>query len=195
MNSPSEPLKSDLIAGEGVSFLIRWRGTQQGPYSMRLIEKKLAANEIGLLHEILHNAKWITIRDFLAKREASLRAQRQAQEEHDLRAKDEQQRREQEESARAAREQEERLQLQAKILVEERRKRDFPPREEESGVRCPMCNSTQIAGHKQGFDVGRAVVGDLLLGPLGLLGGMIGKDRVKITCLKCGHVFEPGQSR
>ena len=60
-------------------------------------------------------------------------------------------------------------------------------------IKCPVCKSTQITPNKKGFGLGKAVVGGLLLGPIGLLGGVIGSDKIKITCLACGHVFEPGQ--
>ena len=58
---------------------------------------------------------------------------------------------------------------------------------------CPRCRSTQLSADKQGFGLGKAAVGGLLLGPLGLLGGAIGSNKVKITCMSCGHVFAPGQ--
>jgi|ERR1043166_138666 tellurium resistance protein TerD len=59
-------------------------------------------------------------------------------------------------------------------------------------VRCPKCQSSQIAANKKGFGLGKAAVGGILLGPVGLLGGMIGGNKIAITCLKCGNVFEPG---
>ena len=62
-------------------------------------------------------------------------------------------------------------------------------------VRCPKCRSTQITANKKGFGLGKAAVGGVLLGPLGLLGGVIGGNKIRITCLKCGHVFQPGESR
>jgi ribosomal protein S27E len=194
MSNFTELSQVHLAPGENAQFLVRWRGKQEGPYSAELIEEKLSANEIGLLHEILHNGQWITIRDFLSEQETALRVQRQMREEQERHARTEQERREREEAERNAREQEERVQLQAAMLVEQQRKKDLPPQKQDSGVCCPRCKSTQIAGHKQGFDVRKAVLGDLLLGPVGLLGGMIGGDQIKITCLKCGHVFAPGQS-
>ena len=64
-------------------MLIRWRGRQEGPYSVAAIEQKLAANEIGLLHEVCHNSKWITLRDYLSERTAVREAQRLATEEQE----------------------------------------------------------------------------------------------------------------
>lgn len=60
-------------------------------------------------------------------------------------------------------------------------------------VRCPKCNSTQIAANQKGFGVGKATTGAVLLGPLGLLGGFVGSSKVKVTCLRCGHQWEPGK--
>jgi len=65
--------------GAGAKFLMRWRGRQEGPYPVSVIEAKLAANEIGLLHEILYRDKWITLRDYILEREAVVRAELQAQ--------------------------------------------------------------------------------------------------------------------
>lgn len=58
-------------------------------------------------------------------------------------------------------------------------------------VRCPLCRSNQISVSKKGFGVGKAAVGALLLGPLGLAGGMLGSRKVFLSCLKCGHQWEP----
>ena len=48
-----------LSDDSNVTFLIRWRGRQEGPYTAAVIEAKLAANQIGLLHEIAHNGQWV----------------------------------------------------------------------------------------------------------------------------------------
>jgi len=64
--------------------------------------------------------------------------------------------------------------------------------DQETPVTCPRCGSTQILPHKKGFSSGTAAVGCLLAGPVGLAGGMIGSNRIKLACLKCGEVFDPG---
>jgi len=110
-NNPSTPHAS-FSDDSSATFLIRWRGRQEGPYTAAIIEAKLAANQIGLLHEISHNGQWITLRDYLAERDGILRAQRQAREEQERRAR--------EEAERQAREREE--QRRAETLAEERRK-------------------------------------------------------------------------
>lgn len=63
------------------------------------------------------------------------------------------------------------------------------PQEEQ--VKCPKCRSTQITASKKGFGVGKAAAGAVLLGPLGLAGGMIGSNQLLLSCLKCGHQWEP----
>lgn len=62
-----------------------------------------------------------------------------------------------------------------------------------SEVLCPKCGSDQITANKKGFSGKKAVVGGLLTGGVGLLAGTIGSNKVKITCLACGHEFKPGQ--
>jgi len=101
-----------LSDDSSATFLIRWRGRQEGPYTAAVIETKLAANQIGLLHEISHNGQWITLRDYFAERETFLRAERQAQEEQDRRTR--------EEAERQAKGREE--QRRTELLAEERRR-------------------------------------------------------------------------
>jgi hypothetical protein len=103
---------AELSDGAGAQFLVRWRGRQEGPYPAAVIEVKLAANEIGLLHEIFYNGKWVTIRDYVAERETVLRAENQAREDQEKRMR--------QAAEQEAREQEEHR--QAEILAEERRR-------------------------------------------------------------------------
>ena len=59
---------------------------------------------------------------------------------------------------------------------------------------CPKCYSTSLSANKNGFGVGKAVVGAALTnGAIGLLAGTIGSQKVKVTCLKCGHQFWAGK--
>ena len=57
---------------------------------------------------------------------------------------------------------------------------------------CPRCLSTDIRDDKKGYGLGKGLAGAIVAGPLGLAAGMIGKDNVKCTCLKCGYKFKAG---
>ena len=60
-------------------------------------------------------------------------------------------------------------------------------------LKCPKCSSTQLHAGSKGFGLGKAAAGGLLLGPVGLLGGMIGSKKVIITCLNCGKKWRAGK--
>lgn len=66
---------------------------------------------------------------------------------------------------------------------------------EKDCINCPKCKSTQFTANKKGFSLGNAITGDLLVGPVRLLGGVIGSNDIVITCLKCGHKWKPGNIR
>lgn len=59
-------------------------------------------------------------------------------------------------------------------------------------IKCPNCNSTNLTANKKGYSAGKAVAGTLLTGGIGLLGGFLGSDKIRITCLKCGHSWSAG---
>lgn len=52
---------------------------------------------------------------------------------------------------------------------------------------CPYCGSTHVTFHKKGFNEGKALLGVALIGYWGAFCGVPGKNRIKGTCLKCGH--------
>lgn len=60
-------------------------------------------------------------------------------------------------------------------------------------IRCPKCGSTQITAGNKGFSTGKAIVGDIVAGPVGLVAGNIGSKKTIITCLNCGHKWEAGK--
>lgn len=59
---------------------------------------------------------------------------------------------------------------------------------------CPNCHSTNIRTGQKGFGIGKAAIGGLILGPIGLLGGFIGKNQLKFTCMSCGKSWSPNQT-
>ncbi len=65
-------------------------------------------------------------------------------------------------------------------------------------IKCPKCGSTQLTANKKGFSLGNAVKG-VAAGFVGIPGGVLwgfkGKNKVIITCLKCGKEFKPGESK
>lgn len=60
-------------------------------------------------------------------------------------------------------------------------------------IKCPKCGSNQLSANKKGFSGRKAVGGAILTGGIGLLAGTIGSNKIRITCLACGHQFKPGE--
>ena len=58
-------------------------------------------------------------------------------------------------------------------------------------IKCPKCNSMNISTGKKGFGLGKAAGGLILLGPVGLLGGMIGRKKIELVCQACGKKWKP----
>jgi tellurium resistance protein TerD len=63
---------------------------------------------------------------------------------------------------------------------------------DDNSVRCPKCGCSQLSTEKKGMSGSDACCGALLLGPLGLLCGLHGANKVIVTCLKCGHQWSRG---
>lgn len=62
---------------------------------------------------------------------------------------------------------------------------------------CPKCKLTPQGGIMKpigertgGFSVGKAAVGGVLLGPVGLVAGALGKKKVTLVCDNCGYTVE-----
>ena len=56
---------------------------------------------------------------------------------------------------------------------------------------CPKCGSTSLSSDKQGFGVGKAVIGaGLVSNPIGLVAGNINSKKIHVTCLNCGHKWK-----
>lgn len=59
---------------------------------------------------------------------------------------------------------------------------------------CPVCQERSgwklVDTSKKGFSVGKAAFGAVLLGPVGLVGGALGKKKATYYCAKCGFQHE-----
>jgi hypothetical protein len=56
---------------------------------------------------------------------------------------------------------------------------------------CPKCMSTSISAQKKGFGIGKAVVAAELLNPIdGIFIGGIGRNKMYLYCMNCGHKFK-----
>ena len=58
-------------------------------------------------------------------------------------------------------------------------------------IYCPKCHSTNLHIDKKGFSGGKALAGVITFGMIGALAGTIGSNNIEITCLNCGHKFNP----
>lgn len=57
-------------------------------------------------------------------------------------------------------------------------------------IKCPKCGLMNIGIGQKGFSLGKAAVGGILLGPVGLLGGMIGRKNTEFVCKACGYTWK-----
>lgn len=58
-------------------------------------------------------------------------------------------------------------------------------------ITCPKCGSMNFSIGKKGFGLGKATAGAILLGPIGLLGGLMGRKDVEFVCLNCNNKWKP----
>ncbi len=59
---------------------------------------------------------------------------------------------------------------------------------------CPKCGSTSLTANKKGYGIGKGLIGAAVIAnPIGLAAGNIGRQKVLVTCLNCGHQFKPGK--
>ncbi len=52
---------------------------------------------------------------------------------------------------------------------------------------CPQCGSQNIQMDEKGFDIGEAIAGNILLGPIGILLGAMESDDTVYKCKACGY--------
>ena len=59
---------------------------------------------------------------------------------------------------------------------------------------CPMCKKSDkwkmVDTQKKGFSVGKAALGAVLFGPVGVIGGALGKKKYFYYCGNCGFSHE-----
>ena len=82
------------------------------------------------------------------------------------------------------------VRLQQAQIIQQQRLLEEQRRQFDAQAKCPRCGSTSLSGGKQGFGVGKAVAGVVLLGGFGLLAGEIGANKTVITCVNCGYKFK-----
>jgi len=58
-------------------------------------------------------------------------------------------------------------------------------------IKCPNCGSMNIRTGQKGFDTGKAFVGSILGGPVGLMWGMKGRKKIEFVCQACNHKWKP----
>jgi hypothetical protein len=59
------------------------------------------------------------------------------------------------------------------------------------GPICPKCESIDVTVDTKGFGLIKAAAGAALLGPVGLLGGVIGSKKTIFVCGNCGNRWKP----
>lgn len=67
--------------------------------------------------------------------------------------------------------------------------------ENDERLKCPRCGSSHLHAGDKGFSLKKAAVGGFLVGPAGLLGGLLGSKKIVVTCLACGHRWQAGKGR
>ena len=58
---------------------------------------------------------------------------------------------------------------------------------------CPKCGSTSLSANKKGFSLAKGAVGVATVGVYGAVAAGLGKNKVLVTCLKCGHQWKAGK--
>lgn len=60
--------------------------------------------------------------------------------------------------------------------------------------KCPMCGEVNkwinVDTANKGFSVGKAAIGAVVFGPVGVIGGALGKKKAFYQCGKCGFGHE-----
>jgi hypothetical protein len=84
----------------------------------------------------------------------------------------------------------------AKQAEKEQKLRAAESAQREGRVICPKCNSDQIAAQKRGYKLGRSLAASMTVLPVVGLGlGLIGRNKIEVTCLACGHRWVAGKPK
>lgn len=69
-----------------------------------------------------------------------------------------------------------------------------PSRSMQGDITCPRCHSDYVTSGKKGFGIGKAAIGGLVLGPVGLLGGFLGANKMEFRCNSCQYKWSLDQT-
>lgn len=69
-----------------------------------------------------------------------------------------------------------------------------PMSSSQGDISCPRCHSDYVTSGKKGFGIGKAAIGGLVLGPVGLLGGFIGSNKMEFRCNSCQYKWSLDQT-
>ena len=57
-------------------------------------------------------------------------------------------------------------------------------------IKCPRCGSMNFSVGQKSFGLGKAAAGAILLGPIGLVGGLLGRGQLELVCLRCNNKWK-----
>lgn len=75
----------------------------------------------------------------------------------------------------------------SRIRTVESENQDRIPISSDKAPACPKCGSIHITPNKKGFGLVKSITGFSIVGPIGLLGGLVGSRKIQMACLKCGR--------
>jgi hypothetical protein len=107
------------------AYIIRWRGQQQGPYTLETLRQMLDGRQIGMLHEVFYQEEWTSIRELLAVVERKHNEELAQREVTERLAREEQARRERDDAAQRETALIAEAKREAVLIAEAKRKNDF----------------------------------------------------------------------
>ncbi len=85
------------------------------------------------------------------------------------------------------------IQLSAEKAQKTIRKQQIKENRAKGIVCCPKCGSTSVTAQKKGFSFVKGAIGATISLDVGLIAGGAGANKVILTCMNCGHQWEPGK--